>query len=111
MSHKKLCRKYLKACSANKKTQKVTNVSFCGYRTNKLLDVSYFDKVEEVPYEDMTIMVPWKYHEVLSTLYGDYMKFVKGTQLHSMTVFDAEVPYTEKLKDHYEECANRKAKK
>ncbi|MBR2870261.1 MAG: LicD family protein [Clostridia bacterium] len=111
ISHKALCKKYLKACSANKKTDRVTNVPFAGYRENKFIPTSCFEQTIEVPFEDMTIMVPWKYHEVLTAFYGNYMEFVKGTQMHTMAVFDAEVPYTEKLKDHYEECAKRKAKK
>ena len=62
----------------------------------------WFDKTVELPFENMTIHAPEKYHEILEKQFGNYMKFEKGTALHTMAVFDAETPYVERLKGHYE---------
>lgn len=46
-----------------------------------------------LPFYNMLIPAPIKYHEVLTSWYGDYMKPVKGTQLHNNGVIDCERSY------------------
>ena len=41
---------------------------------NEVFPLAWFSKAKRVPFEDATILVPEDYDEVLSFMYGDYMK-------------------------------------
>ena len=57
-----------------------------------------FDEVIELPFEDRQMPCPKRYDELLKLEYGDYMKFVKGSAMHTMTIVDTEESYLEKIK-------------
>lgn len=50
-------------------------VSFDGlYREKEVFQKDWFNDVIQMSFEDLDIMVPNGYHEILTQLYGDYMK-------------------------------------
>ena len=103
MDHKTLSRKYLKACSSGGETSGlVGQIPFFGFNKKFIFKRSWFEDVEELPFENISIACPTGYDEILKNQYGDYMVFKKGTAVHSMAVFDADVPYKEKLKDVFQ---------
>lgn len=54
-------------------------------------------------YEDTEVPVPQAYHEILTRIYGDYMKFpdpeVRGRWHEGQIHFEPEIPYKEYLKN------------
>ncbi len=50
-----------------------------------------------LPFEFTEIPCPKKYDPIMRTQYGDYMKFVKGGQIHTMALCDPDTPFKEKL--------------
>jgi len=63
------------------------------------LDKHWYDETVMLPFNDMMIPVPKKYHEVLEAYYGDYLIPVKGTELHSILKYDCNRSYLEVLKE------------
>lgn len=55
----------------------------------------YFEKTKEVFYEYTTAMLPTKYDAILTKLYGDWHKFVMGSNSHGEVFFDPDKPWTE----------------
>ena len=49
-----------------------------GYRLKK----EWYEETVKVPFEQTEIVVPFRYHEVLTALYGDYMVWDKGGSGH-----------------------------
>lgn len=54
-----------------------------------------YEETIMLPFQDMQIPVPKGYHELLTTIYGDYMTPVKGGALHQMIRIDCERSYKE----------------
>ena len=53
----------------------VACVGWCSYRPpRELLKKEWFDELIELNFEDFKVKAPKKYHEVLTQIYGDYMK-------------------------------------
>jgi lipopolysaccharide cholinephosphotransferase len=51
-------------------------VSYYGdYWGTEYFDKKWFNNYEDVPFSDFTVKIPAGYHEYLSNVYGDYMKF------------------------------------
>lgn len=93
---------YKKQFSICKQSKLVAQISLFGLLINKYIyDKCWFDSILELPFENTTINVPKEYDSILKREYGDYMVYKKGAAVHTMEVFDADVPYKEKLKDHY----------
>lgn len=69
---------------------------------NIICNRSWFDEVEEVPFETTTIAIPKGYHKILTALYGDYMTPVKGGAGHDYPFYKKQynelVEYFVKLK-------------
>lgn len=63
----------------------------------KYRDKKYFEETVMLPFHDMQIPAPKEYDKLLTDLFGDYMKPVKGTQAHSNIVVDCERSYKEVL--------------
>lgn len=59
----------------------------------------WYADVVYLPFENIMMPVPAKYHEILSARYGDYMKPSKAPSLHGTVIFDTERPYTEVIKE------------
>lgn len=57
----------------------------------------WYDETVMLPFEDIEVPAPAGYHEVLTALYGDYMKPSKQPNEHGQVLFDTERPYTEVL--------------
>lgn len=57
----------------------------------------YYDETVWLPFHDMQIPAPKGYHELLTDLFGDYMKPVKGAQSHSIVAVDCDRSYKEVL--------------
>lgn len=57
------------------------------------------EKLILVPFENIMIPVPQNYDQILSTIYGDYMKFPpvseRGKWHEGQIVFEPDIPYTE----------------
>lgn len=101
-THKEISELFLSACNGHK-SRYVGLISFLGFNKKYIWPVTDWDKTLEFPFEETTISVPEKYDRILRHQYGDYMVYQKGTAIHTMAVFDPEIPYTEKLKKHFEE--------
>lgn len=101
-THTKISQKYLRACSnGDNNSEYVGLVPFFGFQEKFIFRRSWFEETIDFPFEYVRITCPAGYDEILKHWYGDYMVFKKGTAIHSMTLFDADVPYKEKLKDRY----------
>lgn len=95
--HKGVSSSYLKACASAKSYNKMALLSFTGYNRKLTWNKEWFDELITMPFEFTDIVCPKAYDQVLRTQYGDYMVFVKGGQIHTMVLFDPDVPFKEKL--------------
>ena len=50
----------------------------------------WFSSFIEVPFENTTIPIPEKYHEILTILFGDYMIPVQGTAGHDYPAYQKQ---------------------
>lgn len=71
------------------------------------VDRSWLEDTEFRDFEFMSIPVPAKFHEMLTSAYGDYMKPVKAPNVHGDVYFDVDTPYRNWLEAH----ASRRAKR
>ena len=53
----------------------------------------WYDSADIIPFECVNVPVPRGYHEVLTTMFGDYMVMRQISSLHRALMFDPEVPY------------------
>lgn len=58
-------------------------------------ECEWYNETIEFPFCNMMIPAPKGYHELLTTIYGDYMTPVKGGALHQMIRIDCERSYKE----------------
>ena len=86
-------------CSCNNENTKKLAVLGWKFRKIELVDRTDLSEVIDMPFEFLTIKVPKNYDHALKQIYGDYMKFVKGSSAHGGMILDAEIPYTEYLKE------------
>lgn len=63
------------------------------------VDIQCVYEAKEVDFEFTKIAVPSNYHGMLTQMYGEYNKFVKGNAYHTFKVIDTDRPYTEVLKE------------
>lgn len=96
-NHIEVSKCYLKACSMAKSFKKMGLLSFTGFNERLTWNKEWFDEMISMPFEFTEIPCPKDYDPILKTQYGDYMKFVKGGQIHTMVVCDPETPFKEKL--------------
>jgi len=87
--------------SDNKNIGQIDFYSLFGHKDDcaPKLDKHWYDETIMLPFNDMMIPVPKKYHEVLTAYYGDYMVPVKGLELHSILEYDCNRSYLEVLKE------------
>lgn len=97
-THKKISELYLKACAANEMTSKVGLLSFSGFNKRFIWERKWFNKTVLLPFEFTDIACPLDYDPILKTMYGDYMEFVKGGQIHTLVQCDPDTPFGEVLK-------------
>ena len=99
-NHVCLSKCYLRACSSVKSFKKVALLSFTGFDTRLTWNREWFDEMTTMPFEFTDIICPKEYDSVLRTQYGDYMKYVRGGQIHTMVLFDPYKPFNEVLQTH-----------
>jgi len=91
------------ASSYNDIETEYVNCAICTVYSYKkfLFRKTSFDKTVYLVFENMNVPAPAGYHEVLSTTYGDYMKYPpvneRGTW-HKDLIVDPDTPYTIRLK-------------
>lgn len=54
-----------------------------------------------MPFEFTDIACPKDYDSVLRRTYGNYMKFVKGSKVHTMVLCDPNTPFKIKMYDKF----------
>lgn len=59
----------------------------------------YYDQIVRIPFENTTIPVPYRYEEILSRRYGDYMKVVKNVAGHDYPCFGIQQKKLEQVLD------------
>lgn len=65
------------------------------YQVDKvIMPQDWFDQMQELPFENTTILCPQKYELILSYQFGNWKKFVKGGSMHEGCFFDPDKPYT-----------------
>ncbi len=96
-SHQGVCRRYLKACNSARSYSKMALLSFTGFNPKLTWSKEWFDEMVTMPFEFTDISCPKAYDPILRTQYGDYRRFVKGGQIHTMTEFDPDTPFVKKL--------------
>lgn len=105
--YKQLAQKRYNVLKMFKNSDKIGMTGFYGNNAKYIWDKADLEETVEIPFEDITISCPKGYEKILTHRYGDYNVFVKGTAVHTFEVVDADTPYSEKLKEHYEEMKNR----
>ena len=89
---------YFERCAMQQ--EPTEEVGITAFRTHDPVNVwktDWFRETVELPFEDTTITAPKCYNEWLDRRYGDWRTPVFNGAMHEMFVYDADVPYTEKL--------------
>ena len=95
--HQGVSKRYLRACASAKSYSKVALLSFTGFNPKLTWSKEWFKELITMPFEFTDIVCPKAYDPILRTQYGDYMKFVKGGQIHTMVLSDPDTPFRERL--------------
>lgn len=74
-----------------------------------VMDAEWFDDVEYLPFESVELPVPWKYHEVLTEKYGDYMEKRKGSAAHDYPYYNKQLEEIRRRLQEMEEKANKQS--
>ena len=109
-------REFIETRNARKRSKYVTlgDVHFETYSPEKLtFNREDFKEVVYLPFEEGKVPAPSGYQNILTTEYGDYMKFppVEKRGLHHRMIFDPNTPYKEYIEKHYDELAMLKYQK
>lgn len=64
-------------------------------RKRRVWQRSYFEGMEKLPFEMLTVPVPSGYLDILEQFYGDWKTPVRGTATHGGLIFDASRSYRE----------------
>lgn len=59
----------------------------------------WYSEIIQLPFFEYSFPAPKYYHEVLTLLYGDYMKPIKGVASHSLIVIDCDRSYRDIIKE------------
>jgi len=97
IDHVGVSKKLLNVCASAKSYSKMGLLSFTGFNPKLIWNKEWFDEIITLPFEFTEIPCPKEYDPILRTQYGDYMKFVKGGQIHTMALCDPDTPFKEKL--------------
>lgn len=100
-SHTDISEKYLDACNRAKSGKRIGLLSFSNFNERFIWLKHWFDDIVLMPFEFIEIPCPKSYDPILRQMYGNYGVFVKGGQIHSLTVCDTDVPFQVKLKDRF----------
>ena len=97
IDHVGVSKKLLNVCASAKSYSQMGLLSFTGFNPKLIWNRDWFDDIITLPFEFTEIPCPKEYDPILRTQYGDYMKFVKGGQIHTMAHYDPDTPFKEKL--------------
>ena len=89
---------YFDRCAMQK--EPTDQVAITAYRVNDPVNMwksEWFRETVELPFEGTTVTAPKGYIQWLDHRYGDWRTPVYNAAGHEMFLFDADVPYTEKL--------------
>lgn len=64
------------------------------------IPVASDQKLVEVPFEYLSLMIPKQYDFILRGFYGDYMTPVQGSSVHGQVTFDTDISYKDWRKAH-----------
>lgn len=101
-----ICKRYLKACDSEGSYDKMALLSFTGFNPKLTWNKEWFDEMVTMSFEFTDISCPKDYDPILRTQYGDYMKFVKGGQIHTMVLFDPDTPFKMKFAETLNKNSN-----
>lgn len=65
----------------------------------KLRNKHYYDDTVMLPFHDTFLPAPKEYHKLLTDLFGDYLKPVRGGAVHTNILIDTERSYKEVLSE------------
>ena len=95
INYNKLCDWYIKMCSKHYSGKEIGLVSIYPGMKSLQWPREWFEETVDLPFGLITVKAPKEYDKVLTVEYGDYMTPVKGIQLHTDVVIDANKPYSE----------------
>ncbi len=78
-----------------------TGIALWGFKPNNRRRLEWFKEYKEVDFEYLRVKVPVAAEVILTTIYGDWHKFVKGASTHGETVLEAHKDYRTFLKENY----------
>ena len=80
------------ACYAGTGCRQLAHRDF-GYHEKFIWDKQDWDRIVQLPFEDMMLNAPAGYDAILKHQFGDYMQFPKDRSTHDYFEFDPDVPY------------------
>lgn len=89
------CRKY-----NDTETEYIGEIPFVADSERHIKLKSDYSNIKSMPFEFLYIPVGEGYDDALRRVYGDYMEYKIGNNIHGGVFFDAERPYTEYLKEY-----------
>lgn len=78
--------------------KRVGLISFLADDDRLIFPADAFERIETVPFENITIDIPADYDTLLSHQYGDYMTMKQENSYHGGIIFDAERSYLDYLR-------------
>lgn len=94
-------KRLMEVCSSAKNYEQVGLLSFSGFLKRFIWNKEWFNEHVILPFEFTDIVCPKAYDPILRTMYGNYMEFVKGSQVHTMVLCDPSTPFKKKLSDKF----------
>lgn len=61
------------------------------------MNINWYSGIKKVPFEQLEIPIPIGYNDILTTMYGNYMKPVQAPTAHGEIIFDVNKSYKEYL--------------
>ena len=102
MSFSEIKQKYVAACSKiDYRTKLVAPLSFRANNPKTTWPREWFDKVEYITFENLTIPCIADCTKMLDHQFGEWRIPIINASMHEMGIFDADISYMEKLKDVY----------
>jgi lipopolysaccharide cholinephosphotransferase len=99
--HVGVSKRMMKACSSAKNYEQIGLLSFSFFEKRFIWNKEWFDELVIMPFEFTDIACPKDYDPILRTTYGNYMKFVKGCQVHTMVLCDSSTPFKMKMSENF----------
>lgn len=98
VSYEKIASTYYSICNMCKQSNLIGLFAFGGFNKKLIWNKEWYDKTCELQFENTSITCPKEYDSILKQQYGNYMVYQKGTAIHTMQFFSADIPYKDTLK-------------